>query len=85
MFDQRDLDKFNSSQRYVERFFKHVDSVASNVDEQIELAMTMVINTFKFRKETRIAGEKDTRFFPSNINQLNTRSMVYKRNLEIQD
>ena len=58
MFDQRDVDKFNSSQLYIDRFFKHVDSVASNVDEQVDLAMTMVINTFKFRKEMGMAGEE---------------------------
>ena len=57
LFDQRDVDRFNSSQVYVDRFFKHVDSVASSPDEQLDLAMTMVINTLKFRKEMRIAGE----------------------------
>ena len=57
MFDQRDVDRFNSSQRYVDRFFKHVDSVTSNAEEQLDLAMTMLINTLKFRKETHIAGE----------------------------
>ena len=58
MFDQRDVDRFNSSQRYVDRFFKHVDSVASSAEEQIELAMNIVIQCFKFRKETRMAGEE---------------------------
>jgi len=60
LFDQRDVDKFNSSQLYIDRFFKHVDSVASNVDEQVDLAMTMVINTFKFRKEMGMADIKHT-------------------------
>ena len=58
LFDQRDVDRFNSSQRYVDRFFKHVDSVASSAEEQIDLAMNIVIQCFKFRKETRMAGEK---------------------------
>ena len=58
MFDQRDVDRFNSSQRYVDRFFKHVDSVASSAEEQIDLAMNIVIQCFKFRKETHMAGEE---------------------------
>ena len=60
LFDQRDVDKFNSNQTYLDRFFKHVDSVSSSPEEQVDLAMNMVINTFKFRKETRIAGKKLT-------------------------
>jgi len=60
LFDQRDVDRFNSSQRYVDRFFKHVDSVASSAEEQIELAMNIVIQCFKFRKETRMADLKHT-------------------------
>ena len=52
------MDKFNSNQTYLDRFFKHVDSVSSSPEEQVDLAMNMVINTFKFRKETRIAGKK---------------------------
>ena len=58
LFDQRDVDRFNSNQTYLDRFFKHVDSVSSNAEEQVDLAMNMVINTFKFRRETRIAGKK---------------------------
>ena len=66
MFDQRDIDRFNSNQNYLDRFFKHVDSVSSNAEEQVDLAMIMVINTFKFRKETRIAGETNI-FFVENF------------------
>lgn len=53
VFDNRDVQKFLTNDFLVHRYFMHVHDVSG---DQTENAISMVINSFKWRLETGITG-----------------------------
>ena len=73
VFDARDVSRFLSEDFLVHRYFMHVYDLSG---DQMENAITMVINSFKWRLETGIADIAE-----SELNEnLKNKGVLYLRN-----